>query len=316
MYRRPANGNRIYLLVLINIVLAAALLVALVVTLIGKTKDAPEIVIDGDTVMRYADHFGVSIEFLQIILPNYFVYTEAGKYRFQKIDPKIALHKYDLTLLDYTEDGQIYYEDAAYPDVCYGVDVSTFQHEIDWPAVAADGVDFAMIRVGYRGYTEGTLFMDDYFTANIEGALAAGLEVGVYFFSQAVTEAEAEEEADLLLNAIADYHVTYPVVFDMEEISGETSRTDNLDADSITAITKAFCKKIKKAGYTPMIYGNTKWLASRIDLRELKAYPVWFAQYYTKPLYPYDFDMWQYTNGGTVAGIDGEVDLNICFKKF
>ena len=310
MYRRRRNTG---ILLFFAILLAIALILVLIFGVFSSSKD--KVIVDGNLVMEYADEYDVSIEFLQLILEDYLVYSVAGEYQFQKLDPAVDLNEYDWQQLVYTDNGRIEYNDEQYPDVCYGIDVSTYQGDIDWQAVAADGIDFALIRIGFRGYESGKLVLDEHCITNIEGALAAGLDVGAYFFSQAITEAEVIEEADMVINILKDYKINFPVAFDMEEISGANARTNALDKTTATTLAKTFCQRIEQAGYTPMIYGNTKWIASRINLAELKEYPLWFAQYYAKPLMPYDFAIWQYTNNGTVAGISGSVDINICFKQ-
>ena len=193
-----------------------------------------------------------------------------------------------------------------------GVDVSVYQQDIDWQAVAADGVDFAMIRLGYRGYTEGGLMMDEKFEENIQGALDAGLEVGIYFFSQAVTPQEAQAEAAFVLNAIRDYEVTYPVAFDWEPITGDhTARTSGLSGETLTQCALAFCAEIGEAGYTPAVYFNQDLGYLHYDLGELDGQTLWLAEYGTRPDFYYAFDLWQYTHTGQVAGIQGDVDLNL-----
>ena len=214
----------------------------------------------------------------------------------------------------YEADGRIYYDDGVTP-VTYGIDVSTHQNEIDWNAVAADGIDFAIIRLGYRGYgQEGTLNLDKYFEQNINGALAAGLDVGVYFFSQAITAEEAVEEANFVLQYLEGYDITYPVVFDWENVSTTSARTHNLDSATLNACAVAFCDTIAAAGYQPMVYFNGYLGLLRYDLSAIDDYPFWYAYY--NGVYPnlyYDFQMWQYSSSGSVAGIEGKVDLNICF---
>lgn len=193
-----------------------------------------------------------------------------------------------------------------------GIDVSVYQKEIDWKAVAADGIDFAILRLGYRGYTEGGLFMDQNFEANLSGAVDAGLDVGVYFFSQAITPAEAEAEAAYVLNALEGYDTVYPVAFDWEPIEpGQNARTDGLDGESLTQCAAAFCKKIEESGRTAAIYFNQDMGYLRYDLRELKDFCLWLAEYGSQPDFYYHFDLWQYTHTGHVAGIEGNVDLDL-----
>lgn len=202
----------------------------------------------------------------------------------------------------------------SYPDALQGVDVSVYQGEIDWQAVADAGVDFAIIRVGYRGYSQGAIQPDTNFQKNMEGALKAGLDVGVYFFSQATTVREAEEEADYVLEAIRSYPVTYPVVFDWEFIDGQTARTDEMEGEHMTECAKTFCELVQAAGYTPMVYFNQEQGYLYYQLDQLDQFPFWLAEYDEKPDFFYDFDIWQYTHTGTVPGIEGNVDLNLAFR--
>ena len=193
-----------------------------------------------------------------------------------------------------------------------GIDVSVWQKDIDWEKVKAAGVEFAMIRVGYRGSEQGLLLDDTNAQSNYEGATAAGIQVGAYLFSQAISVEEAEEEAEYLLERIKDWNVEMPVVFDWEYID-DTSRTAKVDARTLTDCTKAFCEKIKQAGYQPMVYFNANHSFDRIYIRELTDYPFWLARYDTVLDYPYKVDMWQYTETGRVPGISGNVDINLFF---
>ena len=200
-----------------------------------------------------------------------------------------------------------------------GVDVSSYQGEIDWERVAAAGVDFAMIRLGFRGYTEGGLYEDDRFRENLEGAAAAGLDVGVYFFSQAVTEEEAREEARFVLERLEGYDITYPVVFDWERQSASDSRTLETDGAAQTACAAAFCQAIEEAGYLPMVYFSPSKAYTELDLAALVQWPFWLAHYtedWQATTFRYHFAMWQYTSEGTVDGISAPVDLNLCLTDF
>lgn len=197
-----------------------------------------------------------------------------------------------------------------------GIDVSFYQGDIDWTAVAEDGIDFAFLRLGYRGYQAGGLQMDTTFTQNLTGAKAAGLDVGVYFFSQALSVEEAEEEADYVLAALDGAELEMPVVFDWEFITpGKGARTDNMEGALLTQCAKAFCEKIQAAGYTPMVYFNQELGYLSYDLKELKRFPFWLAEYDSHPDFYYGFSFWQYTHTGTVEGIQGNVDLDLEFRK-
>ena len=173
-------------------------------------------------------------------------------------------------------------------------------------------MDFAMLRLGYRGTTSGEMAEDDYVRANYAGATESGLQVGGYFFSQAITPAEAVEEAQFVLDLIRDWNITMPIVYDWEYVS-EDARTANMDARTLTECTKAFCKTIEDAGYTAMIYFNEDQSHKKMYLEELTDYKFWLAQYKDSLSYPYRVDMWQYSCTGSVPGIDGNVDINLYF---
>ncbi|MCI9156900.1 MAG: hypothetical protein HFF44_08195 [Lawsonibacter sp.] len=235
------------------------------------------------------------------------------QYRDQTMTPLEGMptNSYDRSAFVKDEKGRLVYEKDG-KRAKTGIDVSVYQGEIDWPAVAADGIEFAILRLGYRGYTEGGLFLDQTFEQNIRGALDAGLEVGVYFFSQAITPTEAEAEAAYVLNALEGYNVTYPVTFDWEPIaSGNGARTDNLDGSTLTQCAAAFCRKISAAGYQAAVYFNQDSGYLRYDLREFSEHVLWLAEYDIKPDFYYHFDLWQYSHTGTVAGIEGSVDLDL-----
>ena len=199
--------------------------------------------------------------------------------------------------------------------VLRGVDVSEHQHEIDWAQVAASGVDYAYVRLGYRGYTAGGLFEDPYFRKNVEGALANGLQVSVYFFSQAITVQEAIEEAEFALERIKDYNITLPVVFDWEKINGETAaRTDTLDFNILNDCAVAFCDTVKNAGYAPAIYFNRHLGYYGYDLSRMTDYAFWFALPESSfPNFYYAVDMWQYSFTEQVPGISEPTDMNLMF---
>ena len=242
-------------------------------------------------------------------------YDETGAEVHIPILAGVPRHTYDWTCIqnkdgfkNYIVDNQV----ASYR----GIDVSSHQGVIDWNKVKAAGVDFAMIRVGYRGYGTGAILLDDYFDANMKGAIDAGIHVGVYFFSQAITEEEAREEARFVLEHIKNYNVTYPVAYDMEAIPYDTARTDTLTGRQITNHTIAFCDLVKEAGYKPSVYSNRRTLILKLDLTRLTAYDTWYAAYVGYPDYPYDFKMWQFTDSGSVDGIEGDVDINISFKDY
>ena len=211
--------------------------------------------------------------------------------------------------------GYAYYKENGEVVSTTGVDVSEFQGEIDWEQVKQADIDFAFIRVGYRTYGDGIVTYDSAFQRNIEGALDAGIKVGVYFYSQATDADEAIAEADAVIDALADYKITYPVVYDWE-IVHDAARTDNVSVEALADCCVAFCERVKDSGYTPMVYQNTGTAMHKLDLPRIKDYDFWLAEYAEKPSYYYDFKIWQYSNTGRVPGIEGDVDLNICFRTY
>lgn len=213
------------------------------------------------------------------------------------------------------ENGRIVYNDNT---VGYttGIDVSSFQGDIDWNAVANDGIDFAIIRVGLRGYGKsGNIYEDENARKNLKNAAAAGLNVGVYFYSQAISTEEALEEAEFVLDIIKDYKIDAPVVFDWENEPDIGMRTDNLDGNTLTECAVVFCERIKQEGYMPAVYFNLTDAYVRYDLDRIKDYVFWYAQHEGEaPKFYYTYSIWQYSDTGKVDGINGNVDLNICFN--
>lgn len=195
-----------------------------------------------------------------------------------------------------------------------GIDVSKWNGNIDWNAVKNSGVSYVIIRCGYRGSSTGVLVEDPKFRSNIKGAKAAGLKVGVYFFSQAVNEVEAVEEASMALSLVSGYGLNYPIFLDVESSGG---RGDSVSRETRTAVCKAFCATIQNSGYTAGIYANKTWLTSYINTGSLTGYKIWLAQYASAPSYTATrYDMWQYSSTGRVSGISGNVDMNISYLNY
>ncbi len=204
----------------------------------------------------------------------------------------------------------------------HGIDVSQFNGSINWGFVKRTGIDFAFIRVGFRGYGQAGNFREDStFRANIEAAKTAGIPVGVYFVTQAITPQEAIEEANWVIERIKDYNIEYPVAIDIEapglESPTDVPRTQHLDNGTRTNLAKLFCQTIQSAGYTPIIYTNVNWATNKLNMSDLSEYDTWIASYRSgNPGYNGKYSIWQYTSGGTVNGILGKVDMNICYKKY
>ncbi len=192
-----------------------------------------------------------------------------------------------------------------------GVDVSKFQGTIDWNAVKADGIDFAIIRCGYRGYGSGKLVEDSTFRQNIQGATAAGLKVGVYFYSQAINEEEAVEEASMVLSLVGGYSLPMGVYYDTEQVGTDVGRADGISAAQRTACAVAFCETIRNAGYTAGVYSYASWFYNALNFANISKYRIWIAQYRDTLSFSYRYNIWQYTSKGSVKGISKPVDMNI-----
>ncbi len=228
-----------------------------------------------------------------------------------EINPNVEKHNYKNECFIHDGHYLSYEGDAGYTSRL-GVDVSEHQGYVDWQQLKEDGFSFAFIRLGYRGYgQEGNILLDKEFHRNMENAQAAGFDVGVYFFAQAVNEEEAQEEADFVLENLKGYSLELPVVYDPESILDDEARTDNVSGEQFTKNTEVFCSAVEDAGYDPMIYANMLWEAFELDLEQLSEYPLWYADYEPAPQTPYHFQFWQYTNEGEVPGIEGRADLNI-----
>lgn len=195
-----------------------------------------------------------------------------------------------------------------------GIDVSKWQKEIDWDKVKNEGVDFAIIRCGYRGSVTGSLVEDPYFEQHIKGARAAGIKVGVYFFTQAVNEVEAVEEASMVISLVRDYELQYPVFIDTEGAGGN-GRADSLNVEERTAVCEAFCTTVKNAGLEAGVYASRNWYNNKLTANTLESYAIWLAEYRSVPLYQGYYQMWQYTSKGKINGINGNVDLNVSYRK-
>lgn len=193
-----------------------------------------------------------------------------------------------------------------------GIDVSKWNREIDWDKVKAAGVDFAIIRAGYRGSSTGSLVVDPYFEANIKGASMAGVKVGVYFFTQAVNEVEAVEEASMVLELTQDYSLDYPIFIDTESAGGN-GRADKLAEEERTLVCDAFCRTVENAGGEAGVYASRNWYYNRVEVSRLERFYIWLAEYRSIPLYDGYYHMWQYTSKGSIDGIEGNVDMNISY---
>ena len=231
----------------------------------------------------------------------------------QLVETDPNMHTYNWDNLTWSN-GFPSYEDDTYTSEI-GIDVSSHQKSIDWAAVKNSGVKFAMIQVGYRGYETGALMDDAYFEENIQGAIENGIDVGVYFFSQAVSVEEARAEADFVLERVKKYNLQLPIVFDLEEVSNATDRIENTTAQERTQAAVTFMNHIKNAGYQAMVYSSSQLFETVFDMNYLHDFDFWVADYSYTPDFSYHFSIWQYTDAGSINGISTNVDMNIMFVK-
>lgn len=231
------------------------------------------------------------------------------------ISQYLPKNTYDYTKLVSQSGIMKYYVDGTKTSY-FGLDISKSQGYVDFNKMVKAGVDFVMLRVGARGYSTGQLVLDEYYVDNIKGATDTSLHVGLYFSSQATTKEEAVEEANMVITQIGEYVIDYPIVFEMETISNDTSRTSVLTKEERTDIAIAFLDTIKNAGYNPMVRGDKEWLLTKVDLSKLTSYDIWLKDEGDLPDYPYQFSMWQYNKSGTIDGVSGNVNFNISFIDY
>lgn len=319
------KGKRIVLGIVITLLTAAVIgLSAVVVLLSSHLKETQQAflnvqgeqgeTIDVETFKQYAQEYNVGISFLQRFFDDVIVYKSDGKIIYQPIDDSLEKNSINWDNL-IQSNGKIEYIENGEPAAHQVIDVSSHQGEIDWQRVKADGIDEAYIRLGFRGWGTGEILLDEQFQNNIENAKAAGLRVGVYFFSQAISQEEAVEEAQFVLDHLEGYELDLPIAFDTEEITEDVGRANLLTQEERTDVTIAFCERIKEAGYEPMVYANVEQFFSHLDFSRIAQYHIWFAQHFPRPFFPYKLYLWQYSSTGSVDGIEGPVDQNLCFEN-
>ena len=320
----PASGKRVQRLLLLCILLVICLIGVTSLYLLEKLGFryraeevkadvlSPDMAFDapGDEKEMITDNF---VQYLNMAYVVFGTYPDCSLF---KVEPGVERDDYDFEHDFYTADGENYlnyYKDGQKTGRV-GVDVSEYQEDIDWAAVKASGVEVAILRAGFRGYgEEGNMKKDAYFDANMQGALAAGLDVGVYFFSEAINYQEGVEEAELVLSMVKPYSFKQPIIIDTEQVGAEDGRANLISVEDRTEAIRGFCETIEAAGYTPMIYASTYWFVSALDLAKLGKYEFWLAAYDT-PQFPYHVEGWQYASDGSVPGIAGNVDMNVWLR--
>ncbi|MFI3205864.1 MAG: glycoside hydrolase family 25 protein [Clostridia bacterium] len=245
---------------------------------------------------------------------NFAVVDDIRSGKFVIIKQDYPENEIDIEEFSVSDTGIINYSGESY----LGIDISTYQEDIDWEKIKNAGVDFVILRIGYRGAVVPNILLDGMFLEHINSAIEYDIDIGVYFFSQAINAEEGIEEAEFVIEQLEPYKdsITYPVVFDWEWVYFEDNRTDAVSGQETSNAALGFCETIENAGYIPMVYVNKSMGYDHYDLETINDYPLWLAEYEDAPSFFYEFDMWQYSESGTIDGIDGNVDLNISFTDF
>ncbi len=258
-----------------------------------------------------------SIRTFNTIFPDHLVVVSKSSYHFVPINRDLAQSEIVDDRVMMLESGEYQYTDESGNVISHkGIDVSEHQGKIDWKKVKGDGVEFAFVRVLYRGWGSGKLVEDNTGEDNIRGAIANGINVGAYVFSQAVTQEEAVEEARRAIDIVSPYAQGIPIVIDVEYVPSDDARMDVLTPEERTDVILAFCDEVSSQGYIPMLYYNTEMGGLGVENERLEGITKWYAWYSEVPYYPYKYDIWQYSDKGSVDGIKGNVDQNISFNAF
>ncbi len=267
-----------------------------------------------DKLKSYAKEYKLPAQYLQRFLTDSFVFKMGSDFEYIPVDPSLKQNAYNWDCLS-SDSWDKYYQGDELHTAVKVIDVSSHQGTINWERVKADGVDYAFIRLGYTGYATGKMNVDARYQENMRNAQAAGVKVGVYYYSQAIDRWEAAEEAQLVLDNLRGYTLDLPVVFDVEGAPARSARTNGLSSQRYTNIINSFMGTVQNAGHEVMLYSYCKFLLSNLDMTQLSDYPLWLAQYYQVPFFPYDFEIWQHSPKGWVDGIAKDVDINLMFIK-
>ena len=312
--RKRGSFSKGALVLLIGI--AAGVLIGINLNLLHSKPDAIE-AFDRKLDLGVSEVTNLSYEtYWNFVYSSYIVLGDDRETaQLYKISDKVPRHNLDMENFVTGDDGYLHYSSEDISDTKVGIDVSSYQGDIDWKAVAdSRNIDFAMIRVGYRGYgSEGKLDTDSRYEDNLKGAQENKVPMGVYFFTEAINYDEGVEEANYVLSLIEDYNVTYPVVIDTEYVNDSNARANDISNSDRTDAIVGFCETIKASGHTPMIYASRNWFVQNMDIDRLGEYELWVAQYANVPYFPYKFTGWQYTYEGSVPGIEAPVDINVWF---
>ncbi len=241
---------------------------------------------------------------------------DKGKKKLYELLKDVSKNDYDFENDNLTNENGILTYKGNKRESIKGVDLSKYNGTVDFMKLKDSGVAFAMLRLGSRGYGTGKIELDEKFVEYAQNAKVAGIQVGAYFYSQAINETEAVEEANYIVGAVSGFNVKYPIAIDIEKVENDEARTDKLTSKERTAVVKSFCETVKGYGFKPIIYASKEMLIAGLDLEELTDYDVWLADYDTPTDYPYRFSMWQYSKKGQIEGITGDINLDMCFINY
>ncbi len=304
--RQKKSGNAVIIVLTISVFFIGLILGMLLIHIAnaaGDQNDPADLKKDPTTTINV----GGGTEYVQVYVPK-------REVRYGTI----PIHSYNKDGFRLDNGFMAYFDEEGNKISHLGVDISYHQEKIDWEALKESPCEFVMLRCGYRGYTEGGLVEDEKFKEYASAAVEAGFPIGVYFFTQALTEEEAIAEADFVMDLIGDFPISYPVVIDTEYVASESARTNQAEMteQERTQLLITFCERVKEQGYYPMIYASENWLRRELDASMIQSYEIWAPQYLEENDFMYDFTIWQYTDSGNIQGIDGVVDLDISMVDY
>ena len=299
--RRRRNTAATVLIVLSSFIMG--LVVGMVIIHIKSSKEIAAVQAELESVIEEQSHINVTN-----------VYVPERK----MTEGQISTNPYNTENFRIDNGFMAYFDENGEKISHLGCDLSYHNKIVNFDELAASGCEFVMLRCGYRGYSEGGMVKDEKFDRYASEAQRVGLKIGVYFFTQALTPEEAVEEAEFTLKLIEDYDISYPVAFDTEYIDDENARTNvtEISDELRSEICTAFCERIAKEGYYPMIYASENWFRRYLEVESLRKYDFWAPQYLDENDFLYDFTIWQYTDKGSIPGVKGDVDLDISMVDY
>ena len=323
MESRKSRIRLLFIIWTLFIIIVTGVVTVLVKDLIGKKKETAlhkpwnealteKIYFDADETIADA----VFDNYMKYLNMAYIVLGEYPDFLLVKISANVERNDINWAEDFYCPEGGLYWKrfKDGQPTGKVAIDVSEYQYDIDWEKVKAAGVEVAVVRAGFRGYSNGKLVKDENFDANMQGAQAVGIETAVYFFSEAINREEGEEEARFVLEMLKGYNITQPIIIDTEYIfEAEDARANDISEDDRTAAVVGFCETIKEAGYTPMVYASRDQFIFYMNIDDIGDYEFWLAAYDTTK-FPYHTEAYQYTPNGLVDGIEGNVDLDVWMR--